>query len=111
MKINTETPIVIEPTPQKVFDALWIYNLNIHAPSIMSGRAKFEFLPYDYENKIIGEGKDLVTLDIDDLWACVNEVPEVAQVFGAIINSIEPLRAWIKLQEDKKALENTPVES
>jgi hypothetical protein len=36
----------------------------------------------------------MVSIQTDDLWKAVNEVPEVAQAMGAIFNAVEALRAW-----------------
>ncbi len=94
MKIINETPVVIPPIEEKTFPDLWIYSINIIAPTIDSGRVQIELLPYNYDNKEIFPGNHQV-ISTDDLWAAANEVPEIAQAMGAIFMAIEPLRTWI----------------
>lgn len=111
MILQKETPLIIEATTEKEFPNLWVYSFLVSAPSLTSGRAKFELLPYNSTTKELGEGKFAETIDVDDLFACVTEVPEAAQAYGAILAAIAPVRAWVKQKEEerKAALANPPV--
>jgi hypothetical protein len=94
MKITNDTPFVIPPTEPKTYPDLWIYGLTVLCPSASSGRVEITTLPYNYDTQEIYSGGH-VTISTDDLWKAVQEVPEVQMAFGAILQSVEPLKAWI----------------
>jgi outer membrane biosynthesis protein TonB len=98
MIISNETPVVIPSTVEKLFPHQWIYNLSCHCPTLTQGRIFIELLPYDADTKEFGPSSGLEVLTTDKFWEAINEVPEVANAFAAVINSVEPLRAWIKVK-------------
>ena len=104
MAIIPTTPIVIPAIPEKTFSEQWVYNLNVHAPTPTTGYVNIELLPYNGDTQEIGAGSLMQPVRTDKLWQAVNEVPEVAIAFQAVIDSVEPLRAWIE------ALNNPVVE-
>lgn len=99
MPLTNPTPVIIPPVEEKQFPHLWLSNIIIHAPAIDRGRVVIETLPYNGTTYEIGSGQDMVSIQTDDLWSAVQEVPEVAQAMGAIFLAIEPLRAWIAAKE------------
>ena len=99
MTLINPTPVVVDPTPSKEFPHLWLYNIRVHAPSVTTGSITIETLPYNSETQEIGSGSNMVSIQTNDLWNAVNEVPEVAQAMGAIFLAIEPLRAWIEAKK------------
>ena len=94
MPLQNPNPIIIPTTAEKSFPHLWLYNINIHAPSINTGRISIETLPYNSDNLEIGAGDMMIPISTDQLWEAVNEVPEVAQAMAAIFAAVEPLRDW-----------------
>jgi hypothetical protein len=96
MPITNETPVVIPPTAEKSFPHQWIYNLSCHCPSNTQGRISIELIPYNADTSEFGPSSGLEVVTTDALWEAINEVPEVAAAFTAVIDSVEPLRAWIK---------------
>jgi hypothetical protein len=96
MIISNETPVVIPSSVEKLFPHQWIYNLSCHCPTLTQGRIFIELLPYDADTKEFGPASGLEVLSTDKFWEAIDEVPEVANAFAAVINSVEPLRAWIK---------------
>ena len=98
MAIIPQTPIVIPAIPEKVFSEQWVYNLNVHAPTVSTGAVSIELLPYDPIGQEIGSGSLVQAVRTDRLWQAINEVPEVAAAFQAVIGCVGPLRTWIEQQ-------------
>lgn len=107
MTLDNPNPVTEPAIEEKSFPHLWLYNILVHAPSVESGRIKIETLPYNSDTKEIGGGKNKLVIETSDLWAAVNEVPEVAQAMQSIFQAIEPLRTWI---EEKQAADQELVE-
>jgi hypothetical protein len=59
---------------------------------------RIELLPYDPTTQEIGPGTLNQPVYTDQLWQAINEVPEVATAFDAVINCVGPLRSWIEAQ-------------
>ena len=100
MAIIPQTPIVIPAIPEKVFSEQWVYNLNVHAPTVSTGAVNIELLPYDPNSQEIGAGSLVQSVRTDRLWEAINEVPEVAAAFQAVIACVGPLRTWIEQQSN-----------
>jgi hypothetical protein len=98
MPIVNPNPVVVPPTPEVVYPYIWLYNIMIHAPAIDTGRITIETLPYNADSQAIGGGDYIQTIQTDQLWKAVAEVPEVAAAMQAIIDAVEPLNNWINLQ-------------
>jgi len=96
MPITNETPVVIPSTAEKSFPHQWIYNLSCHCPSNTQGRIFIELIPYNADTAEFGPSSGLEVVTTDALWEAINEVPEVAAAFTAVIDSVEPLRTWVK---------------
>lgn len=110
MTLERTEPLVIEAKPQKSFPHEWIKYFSVIASSVDTGSASFEILPYNSDTKEIGEDQYKELILVDDLFACVAEVPEAAQAYGAILAAIGPVRAWVEARKAEKELENQPVE-
>jgi hypothetical protein len=106
MPITSDTPLEIPATKKKVYDQLFIYNLVVHAPSASTGKIRIELLPFNATTGDLGPSANMLTLETNDLWKCVAEVPEVQQAFGAIIAAIPAVKTWVATQEE---LKNNPV--
>lgn len=106
MPILSDTPLEIPATTKKVFDQLFIYNLVAHAPSITTGKIRLELLPFNSTTGDLGPSANMTTLETNELWKCIAEVPEVKAAFDAIIDAIPALKVWIAAQEE---LNNNPV--
>ena len=107
MPITSDTPLEIHATKKKVFDQLFVYNLVVHAPSASTGKIRIELLPFDSKTGDLGPSSNMLTVETNELWKCVEEVPEVQTAFGAIIAAIPAVKTWVAAQEE---LKNKPVE-
>lgn len=103
MTITNPTPIVIPPTPQQEFPHLWISAIVVDAPTVDRGMIHIQTNPYNQDTKTIGDSAYSQVIRTDDLWAAVNEVPEVAAAMFAIFQAVEPLRAWIDAKNAPQA--------
>jgi hypothetical protein len=95
MTITNPTPIIIPPTPQQEFPHLWLSDIVVHAPTAENGFIHIETRPYNQDTKAIGSHDYHTVIKTDNLWAAVNEVPEVAAAMFAIFQAVDPLRAWL----------------
>lgn len=95
MPIPIPEIIQTPPIPAKIFDILWIYNLSIFCPNTSRGTVKISCLPMSSSTGELGTSEQLITIQTDDLFQAVHQVPEVAVAFQAVINSVAPLREWI----------------
>jgi hypothetical protein len=95
MTITNPSPIIIPPTPQQEFPHLWLSDIVVHAPTAENGFIHIETRPYNQDTKAIGSHDYHTVIKTDNLWAAVNEVPEVAAAMFAIFQAVDPLRAWL----------------
>lgn len=101
--ITAPEPVTVAPVAAKTYPHLWISRLRVAAPTVGTGSVTIELLPYNQQTQEIGPAANLLTVQTDELFLAVNEVPEVAQAFGAILNSVEPLRQWTEKRKASKA--------
>lgn len=99
MPLPHPNPVEIPATEAKSYPELWLYNIAVHAPTVDSGVIRIETLPCNVATGEIASGDFMVPIQTSDLWAAVNEVPEVQAAMEAIFAAVEPLRAWIASQE------------
>lgn len=105
MAIPAQNPTVVPSVSEKLFSELWLYNVNIHAPTTNSGRIYIEALPYNPTLQEIGPSSGLETISTDLLFEAVAAVPEVQAAYLAIIDAIVPLRTWINTRNNPVAPE------
>jgi hypothetical protein len=108
MSLPLPNPVVIPSTHEKVFDTSWIYTIQVIAPSVDSGRVCIEVLPFNGETGEIAPSAYLRRIETDKLMSAIDEVPEVAEAFQAILAAIEPLEAWIEQQKQNNLPEPEP---
>lgn len=101
--ITAPEPVTVAPVAAKTFPHLWISTLRVKAPTVGTGSVTIELLPYNQTTQEIGPASSMLTVTTDELFLAVNEVPEVAQAFGAILASVEPLRVWSEARKQAKA--------
>lgn len=94
--IQAEQTITIPAVEEKQFNEQWVYNLIVHAPSLTSGRVSVELLPYNSQTKEIGTAEYMQSFTTNELWEAIEEVPEMATAFQAIIAAVPAMREWLK---------------
>lgn len=97
--LNNPTPITTEPVPAKVYDKLHLYSLVAMHPTGDSGTITVELLPATADGELATGDK--VQRMSCPLYPAMNEVPELAAAFDAVIAAIPATQAWIAAQKEQ----------
>ena len=101
-----DQPIVAPPKEPKVYPIVWIRNLQIQAHDPMGeGKLYLEIVPMAEDRELLYSGT--IEIKTDTLYQAMNEVPELAQAFGAILAAVKPLKAWIDAQKPEESSDPT----
>lgn len=98
--LNNPHPLTTEPIPAKVFSKLHVYSLSAFQPSVSSGSITVELLPATQSGELASaENIQSITAP---LYPTMNEVPELAAAFQAVLAAIPPTQAWLANQQVPK---------
>lgn len=95
--ITNPTPIVTEPIPSKTFDKLHVYSLTAIQPEAGAGSITIELLPATATGELAPSSE--VQKLTCPLYPAIEEVPELAEAFAAVLAAIPAVRAWMTAQE------------
>ena len=98
--LTNPTPITTEPVPAKVFDKLHLYSLNAIQPTGDSGSITVELLPATADGEL-ATGDNVQRMSCP-LYPAINEVPELAAAFAAVIAAIPATQAWLAAQQPQE---------
>jgi hypothetical protein len=104
--LNNPTPLTTEPVPAKVFDKLHVYSLSAIQPTADSGSITVELLPAT-ESGELASG-DFIQRLTCPLNPAIQEVPELAAAFAAVLAAIPATQAWLNQQNQTN---ENPTES
>jgi hypothetical protein len=96
--LNNPTPIVTEPVPSKVYDKLHLYSLVAMHPTADSGSIQVELLPSTSAGEL-ATGDNVQRMSCP-LYPALNEVPELAAAFQAVIAAIPAVLAWQAAEQE-----------
>jgi hypothetical protein len=96
--LNNPNPITTEPVPAKVFDKLHLYSLSAIHPTADSGSITVELLPATADGELASG--DRVQRMSCPLYPAINEVPELAAAFAAVVAAIPATQAWLAAQQE-----------
>jgi hypothetical protein len=99
--LTNPTPITTEPVPAKVFDKLHLYSLVAMHPTGDSGTITVELLPATADGEL-ASGDNVQRMSCP-LYPALNEVPELAAAFAAVIAAIPATQAWLAAQTTEDA--------
>jgi hypothetical protein len=102
--LTNPTPIVTEPVAAKTYDKLHLYSLVAMHPTADSGSITVELLPSTSAGEL-ASGENVQRMSCP-LYPALNEVPELAAAFQAVIAAIPAVQAWLAAQ----STEETPSE-
>lgn len=102
--LTNPTPITTEPVPAKVFDKLHLYSLNAIHPTTDSGSITVELLPATADGELATGDK--VQRMSCPLYPALNEVPELAAAFAAVLAAIPATQAWLAAQQPQEEAPN-----
>lgn len=97
--LTNPTPITTEPVPAKVFDKLHLYSLNAIHPTGDSGSITVELLPATDSGEL-ADGSHVQRISCP-LYPALNEVPELAAAFAAVLAAIPATQAWLAAQQEE----------
>lgn len=98
--LTNPTPITTEPIPAKVFDKLHLYSLTAIQPTGDSGSITVELLPSTSAGEL-ASGDNVQRMSCP-LYPALNEVPELAAAFAAVIAAIPATQAWLAAQQPQE---------
>ena len=90
--LNNPNPIVTEPVAAKTFDKLHLYSLVAMHPTADSGNITCELLPATDSGEL-ASGDKVQRISVP-LYPAINEVPELAAAFAAVLAAIPAVLAW-----------------
>ncbi len=99
--LTNPTPITVDPVPAKVFDKLHVYSLSAIQPTADSGSITVELLPATADGEL-ASGDNVQRMSCP-LYPALNEVPELAAAFAAVIAAIPATQAWLAAQTTEDA--------
>ena len=99
--LDNPTPIVTEPVAAKTFDKLHLYSLTAIQPTGDSGSITVELLPATADGEL-ASGDNVQRMSCQ-LYPAINEVPELAAAFAAVIAAIPATQAWLAAQTTEDA--------
>ena len=99
--LDNPTPITTEPVPAKTFDKLHLYSLVAMHPTGDSGSITVELLPATADGEL-ATGDNVQRMSCP-LYPAINEVPELAAAFNAVIAAIPATQAWLAAQTTEDA--------
>ena len=98
--LTNPTPITTEPVPAKVFDKLHVYSLSAIQPTADSGSITVELLPATQSGEL-ATGDNVQRISVP-LYPAMNDVPELAAAFAAIIAAIPATQSWLASQSTEE---------
>ena len=104
MLLPNQTPIETPAVAAKVYDKLHLYSLTAIQPTGDSGSITVELLPATADGEL-ATGDNVQRMSCP-LYPAINEVPELAAAFAAVIAAIPATQAWLAAQ----ATEDAPSE-
>lgn len=99
--LTNPNPIQTEPVPAKVFDKLHLYSLSAIHPTTDSGSITVELLPATADGELATG--DRVQRMSCPLYPALNDVPELAAAFAAVLAAIPATQAWLAAQTTEDA--------
>ena len=100
MLLPNQTPITTEAVAAKVYDKLHLYSLTAIQPTGDSGSITVELLPATADGELASG--DRVQRMSCPLYPAINEVPELAAAFAAVIAAITATQAWLAAKQPQE---------
>lgn len=98
--LTNPTPIETPAVAAKTYDKLHLYSLSAIQPSADSGSISIELLPCSQAGEL-ATGDNVQRLSVP-LYPAMNEVPELATAFAAIIAAIPATQSWLAAQNQEE---------
>jgi hypothetical protein len=96
--LTNPNPITTEAVAAKVYDRLHVYTLSAIQPTTDSGSITVELLPAT-ESGELATGDKVQSISVP-LYPAIDEVPELAAAFAAVLAAIPAVLAWQAAQQE-----------
>jgi hypothetical protein len=96
--LTNPNPITTEPVAAKVYDRLHVYTLSAIQPTADSGSITVELLPATADGELANGS--LVQRVSVPLYPAIDEVPELAAAFAAVLAAIPAVLAWQAAEQE-----------
>jgi hypothetical protein len=96
--LNNPNPITTEAVEAKVYDRLHVYTLAAIQPDQNSGSITVELLPATADGEL-ATGDKVQRISVP-LYPAINEVPELAAAFAAVLAAIPAVLAWQAAEQE-----------
>jgi hypothetical protein len=96
--LNNPNPIETPAVAAKVYDKLHLYTLTAIQPTGDSGSITVELLPSTSAGEL-ASGENVQRMSVP-LYPALNEVPELAAAFQAVIAAIPAVQAWLAAEQE-----------
>ena len=96
--LTNPTPIETPAVAAKVYDKLHLYSLSAIQPTGDSGSITVELLPATDSGEL-ASGDNVQRMSCP-LYPAINEVPELAAAFAAVISAIPATQAWLAAEQE-----------
>jgi hypothetical protein len=90
--LTNPNPITTEAVEAKVYDRLHVYSLSAIQPTADSGSITVELLPATDSGEL-ASGDKVQRISVP-LYPAIDEVPELAAAFAAVLAAIPAVLAW-----------------
>jgi hypothetical protein len=101
--LTNPNPIETPAVAAKVYDRLHVYSLSAIQPTADSGSITVELLPSTQDGELATGDK--VQRISAPLYPAINEVPELAAAFAAVLAAIPAVLAWQAAEQEAPANE------
>lgn len=99
MPIPNKTPLKIPARTAQTFDAIWLTDIRILAPTLSQGSIRIKHVPFDSTTGEIAHKDHTRIIQTGELWLAAQEVPEVAAAMDAVFAAVPALQSWIAARE------------
>ena len=96
--LDNPTPLTTEAVAAKVYDKLHLYSLVAIHPTADGGSITVELLPATADGELASG--DRVQRMSCPLYPAINEVPELAAAFAAVVAAIPATQAWLAAEQE-----------
>ena len=98
MLLPNQTPIETPAVAAKVYDKLHLYSLTAIQPTGDSGSITVELLPATADGEL-ATGDNVQRMSWP-LYPAINEVPQLAAAFAAVVAAIPATQAWLAAEQE-----------
>ena len=96
--LNNPNPIETPAVAAKVYDRLHVYSLSAIQPTADSGSITVELLPATADGELT-TGDNVQRISVP-LYPAINEVPELAAAFAAVLSAIPAVITWQAAEQE-----------